>query len=118
MTVDSGNSLRDKNLRETLFSGILGDSVAVVKVKEVANKTIETEIRVNEKTQNVSFDYVIKGNTITATGKFDVLQFAMSSQFAALKKRCSSLHAGEDGKSVTWSEFALKVTAKLKKLCK
>jgi len=118
MTLDSGNSLRDKNMRETLFSGILGDSVVVVTVKEVGNKKIDTEFKINEKTQSVSFEYSIKGDSVVAKGKFGLLKFAMGDQIAALKKRCGSLHTGSDGKSVTWSEFALTLNAKFKKVCK
>jgi len=118
MTLDSGNSLRDKNMRETLFSGILGDSVATITVKNVTDKKIDTEFKMNEKTQNISFTYSIKDEMINAKGSFDVLKFALGDQLAALKKRCASLHTGSDGKSVTWSDFALSVKAKIKKVCK
>lgn len=118
VTLDSGNALRDKNMRETLFTGILGDSVATVTVKKVSKDKIETEMKLNEKTQGITFDYKVKGDTLTATGIFDSVKYALGDQLAALKKRCGSLHTGSDGKSVTWSDFALKVTAKLKKVCK
>ena len=118
MTLDSGNSLRDKNMRETLFAGILGDSVVKVLVKKVTDKVISTEFKINEKTKAVDFEYSLKGNTFNATGKFDVVDFALNEQVAALKKRCGSLHTGSDGKSVTWTEFDLEITAPLKKTCK
>ncbi len=118
MTLDSGNALRDKNLRETLFSGIIGDSVATVTVKKVMDKKIETELLINEKSQKVVFDYSIKAETITAKGSFDALKFALGDQIDDMKKRCGSLHTGADGKSVTWTDFNLAVTAKVKKTCK
>ena len=118
MTLDSGNTIRDKNMRETLFAGVLGDSVATVSVKKVSDKKISAEFKINEKTQNIDFDYSLKNDVMTATGKFDAMKFALGDQIAALKKRCGSLHTGSDGKSVTWTEFDLKVTAKLKKNCK
>ncbi|MEM7646356.1 MAG: YceI family protein, partial [Pseudomonadota bacterium] len=105
VTLDSGNSLRDKNMRETLFSGILGDSKAQVKVLQMNKKKIETEIKLNNKTQKVSFDYSMKDMVIVAKGQFDALKFALGDQIAALKKRCGSLHTGSDGKSVTWPTF-------------
>lgn len=117
MTLDSGNALRDKNLMETLFAGVLGDSVATVTVKSVSDKKISTELKINEKTQTVNFDYSLKGDVFKATGKFDAMSFALGDQIAALKKRCGSLHTGSDGKSVTWTEFDLSVTAPLKKSC-
>lgn len=117
ITLDSGNELRDKNILETLFTGILGDSVAVVKVKKVTDKKIETEMTLNEKTQKVDFDYSIKDDVISAKGVFDATQYALGDQIEAFKKRCGSLHTGSDGKSVTWTSFDLAVTAKLKKTC-
>ena len=118
MTLDSGNALRDKNMRETLFAGILGDSVAKVKVLKVTDKKLQTELKINEKTQKIEFDYTVKDNTMTASGIFDALKFALGDQIAALKKRCGSLHTGSDGKSVTWTDFKLDVSAAFKKVCK
>lgn len=118
MTLDSGNALRDRNLRETLFAGILGDSVAKVSVTKVEKNKIEADLKINEKSQKITFDYKMDKETMTATGKFDAVKFALGDQMAALKKRCGSLHTGSDGKSVTWTEFALSVKAKLKKVCK
>ena len=117
MSLDSGNEWRDKNLRETLFNGILGDSVAQVTVKSVKKGQLETELQINQKTQPMIFDYQFKGEAITATGSFDILSFAMGDQIAALKKRCGALHTGKDKKSVTWTDFTLSVKAKLKKNC-
>lgn len=117
MTLNSGNGLRDKNMRETLFSNILGDSVAKVSVKKVTDKKIETELVLNEKTQPVIFDYKVDKGLMVATGSFDAAKLAMGEQIAALKKRCGSLHTGSDGKSVTWTTFDLKVTAKINKTC-
>lgn len=117
MTLDSGNALRDKNLRETLFANIVGDSIVTVSVKSVTEKKIETELKLNDKTQKVMFDYTLKDGFITAKGSFDVLKFAMGDQVAALKKRCGSLHTGSDGKSVTWTDFDLLVKAKIDGKC-
>lgn len=118
MTIDSGNALRDQNLRESLFANILGDSIAQFTVKNVTDKKIETELLLNEKTKAVLFDYTIAGETLTAKGKFDAVDFAMNESIAALKKRCGSLHAGADDKSVTWTEFDLSLKAKATKKCK
>lgn len=117
VTIDSGNGLRDGNLRETLFAGILGDSVVTVKVKEVGKNKIKTDFKLNEQTQEISFEYTLKKDVFHAKGQFDVVKFAMGEQVAALKKRCGSLHTGDDGKSVTWTDFAIEVTAPLIKEC-
>lgn len=118
MTLDSGNALRDKNLRETLFANIVGDSVVTVSVKKMTAKTIETDVKLNDKVQKVVFTYSFdKEGYILAQGTFDVLKFAMGDQVASLKKRCGSLHTGSDGKSVTWTDFNLSVKAKMTKKC-
>ena len=117
LTLDSGNSLRNKNMRETLFANIIGDSKAIVTVKVVKEKTLETELSLNDKVMPVSFDYTISKGLIQATGVVDLAKFAMGEQITALRKRCSSLHTGADGKSVTWTDFTLKVTAPLKQTC-
>ncbi len=117
MTIDSGNSLRDQNLRETLFSGIFGDSIATINVKSVTADQIETLLKINEKSLPVTFTYKIKDQMIEALGSFDALDFALTEQIAALKKRCGSLHTGSDGKAKTWTDFKLSVKAALKKNC-
>ena len=118
MSLDSGDLVRNKNMKETLFAGMLGSSSATVSVQKVGAKTIETQLRVNNKTQRVVFGYTIKNGVITAKGRFDALKYALGKQIAALKKRCGLLHTGADGKSVTWTDFDLKVTAGTKKACR
>ncbi len=118
VSLDSGNSLRDKNLRETLFSNILGDSVVEVKVDQIEKDKLKTTMKINEQTQKIDFTYKVDGDKITAEGVFDAVKFALGDQIAALKKRCGSLHTGEDGKSVTWTDFKVSVLAPLKKVCK
>jgi polyisoprenoid-binding protein YceI len=118
MTLDTGNALRDNNLRETLFAEILNDSKATVTVKNVTETKIETELLLNGKTQPISFDYkFLKDGSIEAKGVFDAMKFALESQISSMKKRCGSLHTGSDGKSVTWTEFDLLIDAKIKQKC-
>jgi polyisoprenoid-binding protein YceI len=117
MTLESGNSIRNKNMRETLFSGILGDSVATVSVKEVGKDKIKAELKINEKTQLINFDLKISDAKVSANGVFDAVHFALGEQIAALKKRCGALHTGPDGKSKTWTDFAIEVSAPIQKHC-
>lgn len=117
MTIDSGNVLRDQNLRESLFANIKGDSVASITIKKMTDSKIETEFKLNEKTKPVVFDYTVKGDVLSAKGKIDALDFGMSDSMNALKKMCGALHTGSDGKSVTWSEFGLSLTAKFTEKC-
>ena len=117
-TLDSGNPVRDKNMRETLFAGLSRDSSAIISVKKVTDKTIETHLKINDRTQKVIFDYSIKDEVLTAQGRFDALEYAFGKQIEKLKKRCGLLHTGKDGKSVTWTDFALEVTAKIIKTCR
>lgn len=116
-SIDSGNALRDQNLRETLFTGILGDSSVKIQVQKVGDKTIDTVMTLNEKKIPIVFTYTLTKDTLKAEGQFDILKFALNDQVAALKKRCGSLHTGPDGKSVTWTDFKIAVTAPLIKKC-
>lgn len=118
VSLDSGNSLRDKNLRETLFANILGDSVVEVTVDKIEKDKLKTTMKINEQTQKIDFTYKVDKEKITAEGVFDAVKFSLGDQIAALKKRCGSLHTGEDGKSVTWTDFKISVLAPLKKECK
>lgn len=118
MALDSGDALRDKNLRETFFAAIIGNAEAKVQVKSVKKDVLETILHLNDKSLPVNFNYKIKGNTVEATGNFDAATFAMGDSVAALKKRCGSLHTGEDGVSKTWTEFDLAVKGVTKKVCK
>ena len=118
MSIDSGNALRDKNMRETLFANLIGDSQAVVEVTKVKAKEIETLLHLNDKKLPITFSYTMKKGMIEAQGSFDAINFAMNEAIASLKKRCKSLHTGKDGKSVTWSDFNLSVKAAVKKVCK
>lgn len=117
LSIDSENSLRDMNLRETLFANILGDSKVTVAVEKVTDKKIETKVTLNQKSQKVVFDYKMTDSGVEAKGLFDALKYSLGDQIAALKKRCGSLHTGEDGKSITWTDFDLEVKAYFKKTC-
>jgi polyisoprenoid-binding protein YceI len=117
LSIDSENALRDRNMRETLFANITNDSKVTVRVKKVGEKTMETEINLNNKTQPVTFDYQWTAKGIEAKGVFDALKYALGDQIAALKKTCGSLHTGADGKSVTWTDFDLSVKAVIKETC-
>lgn len=118
MALDSGDALRDKNLRETFFAAIIGNAEAKVEVKKVNKKTLDTILHLNDKSLPLIFQYSIKGGIIEATSSFDALTFAMGDSVDALKKRCGSLHTGEDGVSKTWTEFDLAVKGVSKKVCK
>ena len=118
MSIDSGNALRDKNMRETLFANLIGDSQAIVEVTKVKAKEIETLLHLNDKKLPINFSYTMKKGIIEAKGSFDAINFAMNDAIVSLKKRCKSLHTGSDGKSVTWSDFDLSVKAAIKKVCK
>lgn len=117
-TLDSGDAMRDKNMVETLFSGLVGGSTVTVSVKKVTDKTIQTRMKINKKVQEVLFNYDIKGEILTAKGRFDTLKYALGKQIETFKKRCGLLHTGQDGKSMTWTDFDLSVTAKIVKTCK
>ena len=116
-TLDSGDPLRDRNILETLFAKLVGGATATVSVKSLTDKSIQTELKINNKSQKVEFDYSVQGDVLTARGRFDSLQYAFGKPIESLKKRCGPLHVGKDGKSVTWTDFGLSVKAKILKTC-
>ena len=116
-TLNSGDSMRDKNISETLFSGFSGGPVVRVSVEKVTDKTIETRLKMNNRSQRVIFNYKIKAGVLRAKGHFNILEYALGEQMGKFKKRCGLLHIGKDKKIVTWTDFGLGVTAKIKKTC-
>ena len=117
-SLDSGDPLRDRNILETLFAKLVGGLTAVVSVKNLTDKSIQTELKINNRSQKVKFDYSVQEDVLTARGQFDSLQYGFGKQIENLKKRCGPLHVGKDGKSVTWTDFGLSVKAKILKVCK
>ena len=118
MSLETGDMLRDQNLREAFFSTVIGNAEAKVEVKKVTDKKIEAVLNLNGKSQPISFDYKLVKDTIEAKGSFDALQFALNDGIDGLKKRCGSLHTGTDGKSKTWTDFDISVKALTVKSCK
>jgi|GEM_PF-1264989 len=121
MTLDSGNGIRDNNLREHLLSYLKGEAVAKVSVKTYKNQKMQTVMNLNGVDKDVTFKVEektdAKGAAITATSSIEGADFLMGKGLAALAKRCKSLHTGSDGKAKTWSDFGLKVSVKLLKTC-
>ncbi len=116
-TLDSGNPVRDKNMTETLFFGLAGGSEVTVSVENVTDTNIETQLKINNRTRKVIFTYSIKEGVLTARGRFNAFEYALGRHIEALKKRCGPLHTGQNGKSVTWTDFDLSGTAKIIKTC-
>ena len=116
-TLDSGDSMRDKNILETLFSGFSGGPAVTVSVEKVTDGTIETQLKMNNRSRKVMFTYEVKAGVLKAEGNFDILEYALGEQMGKFKKRCGLFHTGKDKKSVTWTDFGLSVTAKIIKTC-
>ena len=117
-SLSAGNPLRDKNIKETLFSKLVGGSQVTVSVRKVTRKNISARLDINKNSQDVSFDYRVKDDTLVAQGTFNALKYGLGKQIEAFKKRCGSQHKGPDGKKVTWMDFDLKVTAPIIKNCR
>ena len=114
-SLDSDSWVRDRNLRKTLFKALKNESKAVVKVKSVEAKTLKTSLLLNGVEKAIDFQLTRTADQLVATGSFDALDFMMKPAIDALIDKCKGLHTGGDGKSKTWSDFALRVTAQLKK---
>ena len=113
LSVDSKNAARDQNLRNSLFMGLTDESRVKVVVKDVSGSKLKTQMTLNGVTRDVDFQWTENNGMLIAEGRIDILDFSMNPAFTALQKLCNKLHVGKDGKSKTWSDFALKVSATL-----
>ncbi len=122
MSVNSGNSLRDKRVYKSFFKlmnkgeEISGYGISV----DEKNKKAVIEIEMNGQRTPVifSFEKNKKDLSFKLKSKIDILDhFKMTKSFKSIAELCKNLHTGKDGVSKTWSEVGLEITSKLIKTC-
>lgn len=131
-TIDSGNLVRDKKLALYVFGSwakpYVGQITGGVTKVDWKKKRAFADIQMNGATLNVPFDVSMKGDTVSFSGRVDMLDFVkkgkqgqvvqvLKDSYDLIHKACEALHTGSDGKSVTWTDVALKIEAKVKKTC-
>jgi len=90
----------------------------VVKSHDPEKSESVATITMNGISKDITFKYEKKDKLLTWTGQIDVLKdFLMKDSYKKLHEACKELHKGNDGKSLTWSEVDLKVTASVYEYC-
>ncbi len=119
LSVDSGDPIRDKSLREALF-GIIADGGKISgKVAKIDGNEAYVALTMNGVERSVPLSFSVnEDGLLEAEGTIDMLDFAMNDAFASIHKRCELLHTGTDGVSKTWTVVDLKLQAKVLENCK
>lgn len=112
-SIDSGNTIRDTNLKKSLFKDLKNDSNVTIEVISHDEKIIYTNLNLNGSIVKVNFEYEIKDETLTATSTISATDFKLSNQLEMLQKLCHELHIGEDGISKTWTDFDLELVTEI-----
>jgi len=112
LSLDTKNPTRDKTISTSFFRPLKEYSTAKGFFKNISKSKLDMVLNLNGKTKTVPMKLELSGNTLKATGKIDVLDFAMSGSLAHLHRACKDLHQGK-----TWSEVSLQFTAPFHEKC-
>jgi polyisoprenoid-binding protein YceI len=122
MSVDSGNPVRDQNLK-TAFFGLMSSQKAVGRLTNLkmadtgATGTANLELTLNGVTKEFPVILTRNQDSVYGSVTIDTLAFGANKAFDALSKVCHDLHKGEDGVSKTWSEVEVKISHSFQKNC-
>ena len=122
LSVDSGNPVRDENLRKGFF-GLLAKGASIqgklAKAKGDATQgELVLELSMNGKLGKVPMKYTVGDAGLEATGSMDILNLGGAKALESLAQLCFEQHKGKDGVSKTWSEVGLRIAAPVSKTCK
>jgi Mor family transcriptional regulator len=114
-SIDAGKVARNINITNALFKNwggreIKGEVVKVLKSK----KMVFTKFTVGERSFEVPFRYRMQSKKVILTAVIDLIDVGFKKSYELLSKRCAPWHKGKDGKTLTWSEVALEVSAIVK----
>ena len=125
-SVNSGNPVRDANLKMGFFAlfSETGKATAVlaqVKEKDSNSGSAVLQLTLSRKGKMqanlIPLTYRIVGKpgerVFEATGSFDLIQMGASNALESVAGICHEVHKGKDGVSKTWSEVAVKISAQL-----
>lgn len=120
-SVESKNAPRNVTIATKFFAiflkpkAITGEIVAVK--GDDKKGTIDIKVGMNGQEKTIQFAYTMEGDTLIAQKSIDMMTFGMKAALGSLHKSCKKLHTGKDGKSKTWTDVLLKVTATITKTC-
>lgn len=112
MTVNSNNPERDAKLKSMFFSNNNSPLTISGQVVSKSMDKIDVELKLNGNNKKISMDYNIKENLFKATGKIDVLDFALSENLRKLNDACKIQHEGK-----TWSDVEITIESEFDKKC-
>ena len=114
-SIDAGKKARNKNITSALFKNWGGREIKGKVVKVVRDRKIAfTKFTVGEKSFEVPFRYALKNEKVVLSGVIDLIEVGFGKSFKLLSKKCGPWHKGKDGKTLTWSEVALEVSASVR----
>jgi polyisoprenoid-binding protein YceI len=114
--LDSGDPGRDENLKKSFFKKMVGSKIkgTVVAFDPAISKI---KIEMNGKSKVVPFRMKIEGGKYLGETDIDILDFKMQKSLESINKACYDLHKGPDGKSKTWSQVSLALSAEVIENC-
>lgn len=115
-TKDQG---RNRRIRDEYFGTMASTENITGKVVgfDKDSSKVNIELTLNEVTNPVALDYTINGDTISLSGKIDIVDFNGEAAVEALNKVCEVLHKGADGVSKTWPDVNLYISSVVTEAC-
>ncbi len=102
-SVDTGNNLRDPKLRTYFFEVFKADTI-LGEVIDASNGNAAIVLKMNKLTNDTSFKYSIKDDTLQLSTHLDLLLWNGKDALKLLNKECYDLHTGTDGISKLWPD--------------
>ena len=110
-SIFSNDSIRDYKLVNSLFGTMKDTEKINGEISLGDNGKGTASITLNGLKKDVDVTYKEKEGTIEIHTVIDLDNWQAQAAIAALNEVCLEKHTGKDGKSVTWSEVAIDVTA-------
>ncbi len=102
-SVNSKNEIRDPKLR-TYFFEVFNTDTIIGKILDAKRGSGALELKMNDISNDVEYDYALKNDTVFLTTHFDLLNWNGDKALNALNKECYELHTGLDGISKLWPD--------------
>jgi hypothetical protein len=120
VSVSSGDPARNSNIANGFFRQMSGGTWIRGGLQASGQDLkLKAVLLLNGQTKEVPLKGEMNAEGIfVAHGKIDLLSLGLKKSFESIRTLCKELHRGKDGKTKTWSEVEIKVTAPIKKSCR
>jgi hypothetical protein len=102
-SVNSANIIRDPKLRTSFFKVFKTDTI-FGNINDANKGKGALELRMNNITKDVAFEYSIKNDTLHLLTHLDLMSWNGEEALTSLNKECYELHTGTDGISKLWPD--------------